>query len=140
MPIENEHLLAPPSDELVHHAMRDLDYSERLTGYSASPTVGNQRIELYSFAQAGSFLIGNKWADLLSEGAKGSMNYMDVPIMIDWLREVIGDVDLAEAVERDTADAGNYKAQVEAAGSLFKARFTQYLEVTGPPEEPEVAS
>ena len=140
MSTETEHLFSVPSEELVRHALRDLSYDERLTGSTASPAVGNQRVEMYSFAQAGRFLIGNDWASLLSDGTKASLNWVDMAKLVVWFREVIGDAELAEAVEQGvTGAAGNYKAQVDAAGAALKARFTQYLEVIGPLEEQHAA-
>jgi len=136
MPTETEHLFSMPSEELVRHALRNLSYAERLTGTSASPAAGNQRVEMYSFAQAGKFLIGNDWTSLLSDGTKASLNWVDMAKLVNWFRDVIGDAELAEAVEhRLASSAGSYREQAEAAGSLVKARFTQYMEVIGPVEE-----
>ncbi|PKQ20770.1 MAG: hypothetical protein CVT66_03445 [Actinobacteria bacterium HGW-Actinobacteria-6] len=138
MPTVTERVFSVPSEELVRHAERELAYSERLTGYSASPAVGSQNVEMYSFAQAGKFLIGNNWANLLEDGTKSSLNYVDMAKLVTWFREVIGDSELADAVEQDVAGAKSYMEQADAAGAVLKARFMQYLEVV-PASMPEEA-
>jgi hypothetical protein len=125
-------VLAPPSSELVERALRSLEYDERLIGYAMTPSAGNAAKDLYSLGDAVLFVLGTKWdAPLFDPSFKGGINWVDLSRMTDWVRDVIGDADLAEAMERDVLPLSSYMAQVIALGDVFGHRMEQYRALRG---------
>lgn len=120
----------PPTTEQVAHALRELSYEERLVGHKMTPSAGNSACEMYSLPQAVVFLLGNRWdAPLLSPGFKGTINWIDIELLVKWLRDVVGDPDLADAIESQALPLDSYRLQMERLGELFAHRMRQYREV-----------
>lgn len=120
----------PPTPERVAHALRELSYEERLVGHKMTPSAGNSACEMYSLAQAVVFLLGNRWdAPLLSPGFKGTINWIDIELLVNWLRDVVGDPELADAIESQAMPLDSYRLQMERLGELFAQRMRQYREV-----------
>ncbi len=119
-----------PTAEFVEQALREVEWGDRLIGYMMTPTTGNKTRDMYSLPEAVQFLFGTKWdAPLLQAGYKGGINWVDVQQLVDWLRDVIGDVELADAVDRDVLGLGVYREQSMALLELFTERMNQYRAV-----------
>ncbi len=132
---------APPSAELIEHAMRELDYQERLVGYKMTPSAGNAATDLYNLPQAVLFLVGTPWdAPMLSPGFKGALNWVDVARLVAWLRDTVGDADLADAIAEQALELPSYKAQSDVIVSLVSERMLQYQDVTKALRDAEAAA
>ncbi len=119
-----------PSYEAVQHALRDLEYAERFVGHAMTASAGNAAKNMYSLRDAVLFLTGNRWdAPMLNPGFKGALNWVDVKKLATWLREVIGDVDLAEAILAEADGLGSFMEQSEVITRLVNDRMRQYREV-----------
>lgn len=133
MPVTSEETttaLPMPTIEAVEHALRDLSYAERFVGHAMTPSAGNAAKDMYGLRDAVMFLTGNRWdAPMLNPGFKGAMHWVDVDKLVVWLRDVIGDADLAEAISREAAGLEPYYAQSEVMTRLVNARMQQYREV-----------
>jgi len=121
---------APPTLELVEHALRDLAYHERFVGYAMTASAGNAPKDMYSLRDAVLFLVGTRWdAPMLHSGFKGALNWVDVDSLSAWLRNVVGDADLADAMQERASGLASFREQSEAIGKLVSARMVQYREV-----------
>lgn len=119
-----------PTPELVEHAMRELGYEDRLVGYKMTPSAGNAATDLYNLSQAVLFLVGTPWdAPMLSPGFKGALNWVDVSRLVSWLRQTVGDRELADAIAEQAIDLTSYKAQSDVIVSLVSERMLQYQDV-----------
>lgn len=133
--------LTPPSQELIEHAMRELDYQERLVGYKMTPSAGNSAVDFYNLPMAVLFLVGTPWdAPMLSPGFKGALNWVDVARLVEWLQDTVGDVDLADAIAEQAIGLPSYKAQSEVIVALVTERMLQYQEVTRALRDAETAA
>lgn len=121
--------LSAPSEELVRHATRELGYTERLSVHKMTAGLGNAAVDVYSFPQLVNTLFGTRWDRLLAEGSKESLTWVDVDGLVAWLRDVAGDVDLADAVAVAVAGEEGFKGQIDAMTPLFQERVTQYQAV-----------
>jgi hypothetical protein len=123
-------LFTEPTLDQVTHWLRELDYDQRFVGHSMTPSAGNSAKDMYSMRDMAIFVLGTRWdAPMLSDGFKGALNWMDVGKLVIWLRDVVGDVELAEAIERDLAGLDVYRDQNLAIASLVRQRMVQYDEV-----------
>ena len=117
--------LSPPSEELVRHATRELDYAERLSVHKMASGLGNTVVDVYNFPQLVDTLFGTRWDRLLAEGSKESLTWVSVDALVVWLRDVAGDVELADAVAAAVAGQEGFKEQIDAT-PLLQERVTQY--------------
>lgn len=118
--------LSEPSEELVRHAVRTLDWDARLSVTKMSAGVGNSTVEVYSFPELVNVLFGVQWDRLEGDGTKASIVWVDAAKLAAWLRDVLGDTEFADAVEQSLEGVDHYKAQIEAMFPLFKQRVAQY--------------
>lgn len=126
---EREITFAPPSADMVERALRDLDYNDRFVGYAMTASAGNAAKDIYSLRDAVLFLVGTPWnAPMLHPGFKGALNWVDVARFAAWLRDVVGDDELAQAVEDVAVGLESYRAQAEAVAALLNERMVQYRE------------
>jgi len=59
---------------------------------------------------------------------------MEPKALVDWIREVIGDVDLADAIEAASSEIpqeSGYPPQLRSMRELMSQRFLQYMDVLG---------
>lgn len=123
-------MMAPPTTELVDHALRELGWEERITGYKMTASAGNAATDMYSLPAAILFLFGTRWdSPMLEPGTKGTINWLDMNELVAWLRDAVGDADLADAVEERALPLGSYHAQVVELQQVFTERMDQYREV-----------
>jgi hypothetical protein len=127
---EPQTVLPTPTPDQVTHWLRELGYEERFVGYAMSASVGNTATDMYSMRDMAVFVLGMRWdAPMLDSGFKGAINWMDVPKLITWLRDVVGDVELADAIDRETEGLDVYRDQNLVIASLVRQRMRQYDEV-----------
>lgn len=119
-----------PTFEQVTHWLRELEYDQRFVGHTMTPSAGNSAKDMYSMRDMAIFVLGTRWdRPMLADGFKGVLNWMDVGKLVTWLRDVVGDVELAEAVEREVEGLEVYRDQSLAIASLVRQRMVQYDEV-----------
>lgn len=127
---ETQTVLPTPTPDQVTYWLRELGYEERFVGYAMSASAGNVATDMYSMRDMAVFVLGMRWdAPMLDSGFKGAINWMDVPRLIAWLRDVVGDVELADAIERETEGMDVYRDQNLVIASLVRQRMLQYDEV-----------
>ncbi|MBN2821602.1 MAG: hypothetical protein JXR33_00220 [Coriobacteriia bacterium] len=116
----------PTLDEVVQW-IRELEYGQRFVGHAMTPTAGNSVKDIYSMRDLAIFVLGTSWdAPMLADGFKGALNWMDAAKLAAWVRETVGDVELADAIERETSGLETFRDQSMAIAELVKARMVQY--------------
>lgn len=126
---ETESVFSTPSKESVQHATRELGYDERFTVYEMSASTGTSAVDVYNFPQLVNALFKTRWDRLVVEGAKEAIVWTDCDELAAWLRDVIGDAELAEAIAAAVADKESYKDRLDAIQPLFRERVAQYRAV-----------
>jgi hypothetical protein len=126
---ETESMFSAPSVEFVQHATRELGYAERTTVHKMSGGPGNVAVDVYNFPEMVNALFGTRWDRLLAEGSKESFVWVDFDGLVAWLRDVVGDPELADAVAAAVADEDSYKEHIDAITPLFRERVAQYQDV-----------
>lgn len=138
--IESEEtvVFSEPSEDLVEHALRPLEYSERFTGYKMTPSMGNAPIDFYKLGDAVLFILGTPWdAPFFNQGSKAAINWVNLGDFVTWLRDVIGDTELADEVERLSAEERPYYQQVKDLEIVLAARMDQYRKIVHGEDEPQ---
>lgn len=118
-----------PSAEDVEHWLRELEYDDRFVGHKMSASAGSSATNMYGLKDAVVFLVGTKWDQVDPDAHKVIVNWIDVKRLVAWLRESVGDVELAEAIAAEVLPLKNYKAQNDAIAVLLIERMAQYRAV-----------
>lgn len=118
-----------PSVDEARRILRELDWGEHLIGIDMNPAAGNRDVYLYSLKEAAKFLQFGAAGMGLSTGGKGSISWFEVDRFVVWIRDVIGDPELADAIARDTASETSYHGKVQKLGHLIDARLVQLNEL-----------
>lgn len=117
-----------PSAALANRLTTDVDYEERLVGVKLHGLKGNTQMGLFSLREAMEFMGMDDLDDLQRYGSKGSIHYVDFDALVEWVREVHGDDELADAIEESVAAHDNYRDQVGPVKELMGARLAQVEE------------
>ena len=113
-----------PTREEVDHCIRDLPFEQRLTVLSQGFHRGAAPLHCYNlkeFVEAVSKREFNNPA--------GGVRSLDFDLVVPWLRDVIGDKELARAVQAIAKDARNMAEAVDRARLTVFVRVNQYNEV-----------
>jgi hypothetical protein len=130
--------LSPPTQDQAAHYTRELEYDERFAGYLFKAT-GQMVVTVYSLEQALAFLGTDNTESTVQEGQQFlghnvDVAYMQPKALVGWIREAIGDVELADAIEVAVAEAPEdkgYPPQLRAMRELMSERFLQYMDALG---------
>jgi hypothetical protein len=134
---EVQTVFAPPAPELVQHAVRELGWDDRFQVAKMSGTHGNALVDVYNFPDLVNSIFGTRWNELLLDGSKASLVWVDADELVMWLRNVIGDGEFADAVEVAVAKEEGYRDQIDAIVPLFRERVAQYHAVLDEVEQSE---
>lgn len=130
--------LNPPSEAQAAQIVRELEYEERMAGhlYKAS---GTMAVTLYSLKAAIDFLARDNTAETVEEGAQFfgrdvDVAYINPQALPGWIREAIGDPELADAIVSAVAEVpeeSGYPPARRAMRELMAQRFLQCMDVLG---------
>ena len=113
-----------PTREEVDHCIRDLPFEQRLTVLSQGFHRGAAPLHCYNlkeFVEAVSKREFNNPA--------GGVRSLDFDLVVPWLRDVIGDKELARAVQAIAKDARNMAEAVDRTRLTVFVRVNKYNEV-----------
>ena len=113
-----------PTREEVDHCIRDLPFEQRLTVLSQGFHRGAAPLHCYNlkeFVEAVSKREFNNPA--------GGVRSLDFDLVVPWLRDAIGDKELARAVQAIAKDARNMAEAVDRTRLTVFVRVNQYNEV-----------
>jgi hypothetical protein len=131
-----EMTLSVPTEELAAHYTRVLGYDDRFAGYVFKAS-GQMVVTVYSLEQAIAFLGQNNTERTVVDQFPGhnvNVAYMQPAALVGWVREAIGDVKLADAIEADVSrvpEESGYPPQLHAMRELMSQRFLQCMDVLG---------
>lgn len=131
-------VLTPPSPQQAERIVRELDYDERFGGYLYKAS-GMVNVTLYSLESTIGFLGKDNTADTVEEGSCfGGTNvqiaYVQPAAAAQWIEEVLGDGELADAIREAAAEVPEergYQPAMRAMRELMSQRFVQCMEVLG---------
>ena len=124
--------LQTPIDAVTAAAvMRHLEPVDALEAGILTPMAGTRPIRIFSLAEAGRFLVLHDGATVAKGGAWATVNYVDPSHLAKWVGEVLGDQELATALDDVASTRKPYGFLVPELRSLIAARVEQCNEVLG---------
>jgi hypothetical protein len=130
--------LTVPTEEQATRFTRELDFDDRFAGYLYKAS-GQMAVTVYSLGGAIGFLASDNTESTVEAGSQFlgrnvDVAYMQPKALAGWLREAVGDAELADAIEAAAADISEdegYPPQMRAMRDLMIERFVQCMDVLG---------
>lgn len=121
--------LSNPTPELATQIMAEVEFPDRLVGYKMNPMSGYEQTSIYSLEEAVPFLYMDSLGQLLAKGNGGSMGYLDLPKLQQFVANALGDQELALAIQEEMDAAESYRDQIGPIRELIINRLEQCQEV-----------
>jgi hypothetical protein len=118
-----------PSASEANHYLRELTWEEHFEGVNMSAGMGSMRDFLYNLYEVDRFLQRGAGSLSLSSANRGSLAWIDVPEFITWIRDVVGDRELASVMDRETATLDNAYQQANRLAYVLNRRMALYQQV-----------
>jgi len=128
--------LTVPTQEQATSFMRELGFEDRFMGYVLKAS-GQMAVTVYTLEAAILFLGQDNTATTVVDQFPGHdvhVAYMEPKSLVNWIREAIGDVELADAIEAASSgipEESGYPPQLRSMRELMSQRFLQYMDVLG---------
>lgn len=122
--------LKEPPTGTARSLQEKVDFDERIVGYKLHSTAGEQKQELYTLEDVAAFLHFDSIEKLRQTGGKGTIGYIDLEILEEWVREVHGDDELGDAIAKIVEQEDSYQDQMKRVKRVIKRRLEQAKEVT----------
>ncbi len=117
-------LAAVNGDEAVRFA-RVVDSDRQLPAARLAPSSGGRPVDLGSLAEVEEFLVPMTAEDIIAGGMQGSINHVDPALLASWVRETIGDLELADGLDELVESGKPFGVLVPAMKSLLAERLAQ---------------
>lgn len=105
---------------------RVVDSDERLPGSVMAPMAGSKRVDLESLSMVEEFLTPKPVEDLLTLGSGAKLHYLDTARLVGWVRDTIGDAELAASLQAVAGTKEPYGLLVPELKQLLAARLAEY--------------
>ncbi|MHB1016628.1 MAG: hypothetical protein ACYC2X_01875 [Coriobacteriia bacterium] len=133
-----EAALQPPEEEQARSYLKECSFEDRLVGVLMKAS-GTLPMDIYSLEHVLSFFVYDNSDAVGDEGAvfqdrKLGVSYLAPARLSRWIREVIGDVELADAIDAEVgkiSDANIYPPRMRIMRHLVSTRVLQCYEVLG---------
>lgn len=114
-----------PSPDEAACALRELSWGEQFVAGRMVPSKGGSDLYLYNLRSAAVFLLDQDEANV-GKGTDQIIKLIDVDGFAAWIRDVVGDKPLAEALEEECLPDDPYRDRLETVQRLLALRMVQY--------------
>lgn len=132
--------LTTPSPELAERLLREVGPAERLTGLKMSVMGGSNPIALHSLAQVASFLKIGTYEQAKRANNQETIGYIDLKALEIWVREVLMDEELADAVAEEMATGEPFGIVAPRVREVLMTRAIQVAPFRDPDEDAAAAA
>jgi len=111
--------------------LRHVEATEALEAGILTPMAGTRPVRLFSLAEAERFLTVHDGTAVAVGGAWATVNYVDPSHLAKWVGDVLGDVELSDALGVIAATRKPYGFLVPELKTLIASRVDQLNEILG---------
>lgn len=123
-------MLTIPTPEQAQSFMRSVELKQRLQVGILTPMAGSRPLRLYSLQEVETFLVVQEdIAALLVHAPLSQVHYAEPRSLAAWVRQTIGDVELADSLDEIVASRKPYGFLVPEIKALLAERIAQCEEV-----------
>ena len=108
--------LSEPSRELARRILGDVEFENRLVAFRLHPRMGPAQVTLYSFGELADFF-------------HDPFPQLEIGELEQWMRKVIGDVELAEKIRSLAGSREGEREKLERLRRLLETRLVQCLRI-----------
>ena len=129
-------MLSTPTNEQAERFMRSVELSARLRGGILTPMAGTRPMNLTSLREVADFLVVQPDVQaILHQSPLAQVRYIDPGTISTWVGDVIGDAELAEALDAVVDTSRPFGFLVPEIKSLLAERIAQCDEILQPQAE-----
>lgn len=128
--LEEEKKVAPlplPTAEQARYWSRELPFDQQAVGVEFTRCGGAQPVNLASFPLSVDFL--KPMSPFVAWQTHGTANYIGVSYYADWIRDTVGDTELADAIAPYGATDEVMGIQLDQIRPMIRVRLKQYQQV-----------
>ncbi len=125
---EKDFNLSKPSEEQAEKFLSEVGYGDKIAGVRMHAMAGNTKEPLGSLREVNNFLKA-KASSKLIKGETSSVNYIDPDALSNWIKEVLGDSELAEKIEKNIDKEDDYRKQAKTIKKLIEKRIKQSRDI-----------
>ena len=111
---------------------RVVETNERLSGGVMKPMAGSTRVQFERLAQVEAFLRPTTAEELTALGTNAEIHYVDLRVLASWVRDTIGDVELAARLEAVVDTEQPYGLLVPDIKRAIAERLAEYEAALSP--------
>ena len=119
--------LSAPSPELAECLRREVGPEERLVGTNMHAMGGVTAVPIYTFPAAAGFLRVPRYEDAVRVNSQEMIGYIDLAALVQWLRGVFGDEELADAVQAEIDTGEVFGITAPRVRELLQIRALQIV-------------
>lgn len=134
-PARKKRQLTPPSQELAARLRDEVPLSKSLGGIKMSLMGGSNPTTLSSLGAAASFLKAGTVEEAMAPNSQSTLGYIELNALSIWVREVLLDEELADAILEEIADDEPWGFQAPRVKELLMQRALQIVGVFQPTPE-----
>ncbi|OKY78843.1 MAG: hypothetical protein BTN85_1346 [Candidatus Methanohalarchaeum thermophilum] len=125
---EKDFNLSKPSEEQAKKILSEVGYGDKIAGVRMHAMAGNTKEPLGSLREVDNFLKAKAPGKLI-KGQTSSVNYIDPNALSSWIKEVLGDSELAKKIEKNIDKEDDYRKQAKTIRKLIEKRIKQSREL-----------
>lgn len=134
-PTRSKRQLTPPSQELATRLRDEVPFDRALAGIKMSLMGGANPVTLSSLGAAASFLRAGDYQEAMQPNSQATLGYIDLALLERWVREALGDEELADAIAEETTGDEPWGVQAPRVKELLMQRALQIVGVFEPTPE-----
>lgn len=127
--------LSEVTEEMAVKLLSGVEFSEHLKGTKFHAMSGGVPIFMRELQEASDFLQTGSLGSLLTLGGGGTINYLDWTKLKNWVADVFGDQELADAIGEEIDKGNSYLNTISPIKELLEERLQQckdFLQKTDP--------
>lgn len=117
--------LSEPSRELATRFVSKVAFEERIVGARMTPMAGVLQRPIHGIEEAANFLQIETLEEVSAAGPRASIPYIDPKRLKEWVEDVFGDTELAQAMGVAIDEGTNYVDTVKPIKELMDQRLEQ---------------
>lgn len=129
--------LSTPTPREAEHWVRIVGECEGIIGTIMSPSSGNRPIKLRNIRLVEDWLVVRTEEDFKQASYRLDIHYMDLGALSEWLRDVIGDTELADVIADLNEDPRAWGQKTPDVKAALKMRIDQCLDLVEPGPHPQ---
>ena len=132
--------LSQVTEEQAAKFLSEVEFANHIKGTTFHAMSGGKAIYILGLKEVAQFLHFGSMKSLTTLGGGGTINYIDFAKLRIWVSDIIGDQELAEAIDEEMEKGSGFAHMIEPIKELLQERVNQCESVLQKKEAAQAAS